>query len=581
MKGDTQLYQLYDSEAYECGGYDASTPTRPYLVTTDVFWENFAAAYDGLFVLLERRQAIPAFWQFVNAANATLGKTGSRWAPVFHALAQVETAARPDDLEAQRILRADGVEHSSALDRDFNYGELKPRGHYTASEAERRYFKAFRYLTSAPSNELPAANLASLPASVQDRARSWIRTYLAFIAPSRAPSLWRGLPSTPPVYAHHLLTNPALFPLAFGFDNEVLLSTVFHSDWTAEEEITGPNGPRLLPSGLDVAAALGNPLAQALLAPEIEKYPPLAQALKSLQARAPAAGSRAVENLYDRWIDALAIAWADDTAIPGESKKDLLETKRLQTGLSSWATLRHATVLVNERTVAECGEGGFEWILLTPPRGYVEPAPDEFEAIAGLFDAAAAAVRSSPALEGGNAPSFEELRGTTAPEGQVLALRTGVLRRLGEAGAKSRVFAEIARKELRGQPLTNQDYDEILYVNRTAEYHFLIFKSLANANFALSNPDPIPKIADVAGGANGIPYLNAAVGAPLEWDQVVPFFGRQEIVKGSVYSYFEFTSLAPINDAEWRARLAGAARPAWVTPFLSKEILSCPAKDPY
>jgi hypothetical protein len=91
----------------------------------------------------------------------------------------------------------------------------------------------------------------------------------------------------------------------------------------------------------------------------------------------------------------------------------------------------------------------------------------------------------------------------------------------------------------------------------------------------------MPKIADVAGGANGVPYLHVAVGAPLEWDQIVPFFGRQEIVKGSVYSYYEFTSPSPLNDAEWRAQLPGAARPAWVSPFVSKAILSCPAKNPY
>jgi hypothetical protein len=336
----------------------------------------------------------------------------------------------------------------------------------------------------------------------------------------------------------------------------------------------------VVPSGLDVAAALGNPLARTLLAPEIAKYPPLAHALDSLQARAPAAGSDATENVYDRWIDALGASWVESTAIPGQGNKDLWETKRLQTGLASWATLRHATVLVNERTEAECGEGGFEWILLTPPRGYVEPAPETFEAIAGLFDVAATAVRNSPALQGESPLSFAEQRPRALGK-EAVALREGVLRRLRESAAKARLFAGIARKELRGVPLSNQDYDEILYLNRTAEYHFMIFKSLANESFALAKPDPMPKIADVAGGANGVPYLNAAVGAPLEWDQIVPFFGRQEIVKGSVYSYYEFDWPAPLNDDEWRRRLPGASRPAWVAPFVSKEILSCPAKDPY
>ena len=571
---DDQLFQFYDTEAYYCNGYDSSTPTRPYLVTTDIFWENFAAAYEGLFVLLERRQAIPEFWQFLHEANATLANTTSPWAGIFRALDQVAAKAHPDDPEAQRIMRAAGIEHSTVLNNSFNYGELKPRGHYTASDQEQRYFKAFHYLTSVSSQfkQLPAAQLSSLPPGAQQHARNWIRSYLAFIAPSRAPSVWSGLPGTSPGYSRHPSRLPVIFPLSWGFDNEVMLSTVFHRDWPPDEQIAGPAGQRLLPSGLDVAAALSSPLARTLLEPEVRKYPPLAKVLDTLKARAPSAASQPPANLYDRWIEALGTSWADTTGIPGETARDLWNAKRLQTGLASWATLRHATVLVNERAEAECGEGGFEWIQLTPPRGYVEPAPDTLEAIAGLFDATANSVQKSLALGSGKVP----------PEGGDLeALRQGVLRRLGEAAANARLFASMARKEIKGEPLSESDYLQILFVGRVAEYHFLIFKSLASPDFALSNPDPITKIADVAGGAHGIPYLNAAVGAPLEWDQIVPYFGRREIVKGSVYSYYELSSPAPLGDLDWRARLAGEARPPWVTPYISKENLSCPAKDPY
>jgi len=570
---DDQLFQLYDSEAYYCRGYDSSTPTRPYLVTTDIFWENFAAAYEGLFVLLERRQAIPIFWMFVQEADAALAQTRSRWAMAFHALAQLREP-HPADPEAQRIMRAGGVEFSSVLDRSFDFGELKPRGHYTVSFEGKRYFQAFRYLTTISSMEdgLPLAELQSLPPVAQEHARIWIRSYLPFIAPSRAPSVWAELTSSTPAYTRHASLRQALFPLSWGFDNEAMLSTVFHPDWLADEQIVGIGGMRLLPSGLDVAAALGSPLARTLLAPEVEKYPPLAKALDSLRTRSPGAGTQPPGNLYDRWIEALGTSWADTTSIPGETAKELWDTKRLQTGLASWATLRHATVLVNERTEAECGEGGFEWILLTPPRGYVEPAPGVFEDIGGLFDAAARSVHDSPALAMGKVPS---------EAGEEQALRQGVLRRLGEAAANARLFAAIARKELKGAPLSIADYEEILNVGRAAEYHFLIFKSLSSPDFGLSNPDPMPKIADVAGGAQGIPYLHSAVGAPLEWDQIVPYFGRREIVKGSVYSYYEFQSPVPLTDTEWRARLASEARPSWVMPFISNEILSCPPKDPY
>jgi len=35
---EDQMYKLYETENYYCNSYDRTTPTRPYLVTTDIFW---------------------------------------------------------------------------------------------------------------------------------------------------------------------------------------------------------------------------------------------------------------------------------------------------------------------------------------------------------------------------------------------------------------------------------------------------------------------------------------------------------------------------------------------------------------
>jgi hypothetical protein len=91
----------------------------------------------------------------------------------------------------------------------------------------------------------------------------------------------------PPSFALHPVTSPQIFPLSWGFDNEVLLSTVYHSDWPAAEQITGPKGPRGLPSGLDLAAALGSGYARSLLKTDLAAYPALGPALDALQGRQP------------------------------------------------------------------------------------------------------------------------------------------------------------------------------------------------------------------------------------------------------------------------------------------------------
>jgi len=423
------------------------------------------------------------------------------------------------------------------------------------------YFQAFRYLTSV-SHTIDNAPLRSLPQPVKTEALRWIGAYQGFLAPASAPLVWKA-GEHPPAYALYPETQESVFPLSWGFDNEVLNSTVYHDAWPAAQQIKGPSGLRLMPSGLDVAAALGGGFARGLLADELRKYPPLATVLDNLQARFKPDKT----SLYSAWISALAVQWANNVSFPGESKADVWQAKRLQTGLASWATLRHATVLVNAKSVAECGEGGLEELLLRPPRGYVEPDPATLAAIAGLFDETARMVSASAGSVAAGAGNKDQ------------RVRQALLKKLNETAAETRKFQKMAEKEIRGEPLSTDEYDSILYVGRLAEHHFLVYKTLAAEDLAVANPDPMTKIADVAQGPAG--NLEVAVGTPLEWNQVVPYFGRREIVRGSVYSYYEFVSPRPLTDSEWRGKRTAAAAPEWIKPFLSPGDLSCPARNPF
>ncbi len=591
---EDQMYELYDTESYACGRFDSATPTRPYLVTTDIFWELVASAYEGTFIVEEHQQAMPAFWAFVNAARQSLDTTAptSTWALAFNAVADSESTTTPTDAEALHIQQAQGTFSSTVFGKPFDFTELTPRGYYTATPEMQEYFKAVHYLTTA-ATAIDATPLNALPEDVKAKALQWIGAYTAYIAPGRAPLVWNAGAFVPPAFALHPVSNPQIFPLSWGFDNEVLLSTVFHSEWPAAEQIIGPKGPRGLPSGLDLAAALGSDYARSLLKTSLAEYPALGPALDALKQRQPQGAAQ--PDLYDAWINALAVQWANDASFPGNAPAALWNAKRVQTGLASWATLRHATVLVNERSTAECGEGGFEAIVLRPPRGYVEPDPKTFEAIASLFDEMQQVVAKSANFIG-NLPQDD-------PTGEKAAqpLRDGIIRRLQATASKTRLFESMAEKELQNQPLSDSDYDEILHVGAVAEHDFLVYNSLASADLALSTPNPIMKIADVAGGGD-VPYLEAAVGRPLEWDQVVPYFGRREIVKGSVYSYYEFPSPTPLTDLNWAGKVANPdadpvhptpadkavpgkvetqAHPAWVSSFISRESLACPAEPPF
>jgi len=564
-----QLYRIYDTENYYCnGGYSASTPTRPYLVTTDVFWEIYAAAYEGLFVVKERSEAIPAFWKFINAANKSGNNT--RWKPVFASLVELD-AGHYENAEVKQMLQASGSGFSTVLNHDFNYSNLKPRGHYTSDEAMKKYFIAFKYFTTAFKDSAGIQDeLNTLPAEIRKFAEQWIECYTGFIAGSRTPMVWSGLKNKRPAYNQYPGPGNTVFPLSWGYDNEVMFTDVYHDNVPADKQITGAGGARLLPSGLDVAAAMGNHLADQLLEDDYQKYPPLRKAISALRQNFQTQVSTGnADNLYDKWLNALATQWLDTSSAPnGKTNENIWRSKRLQTGLASWATLRHATGLVNETGAAECGEGGFEEILLRSPRGYVEPDPATFAAIADLF---AATVKFVPGgiAQVDSAKQDEE------------ALENGILKRLHETENDARMFGAMAVKEKRGEALTTEEYEKILFLGRVAEHNFLIFKSLLTDNHGLADPDPMSKIAEVFGDGNVSPYLMAAVGNTMEWDNIVPFFGRHEIVLGGTYSYYEFKSEKLLNDKEWTDMVKTQSLPAWTNSFATKQEKANPASTGY
>ena len=83
---------------------------RPYLVTTDIFWEVVASAYEGTFIVKERQQAMPSFWAFVTAAQKSLQASApnSTWALAFDAVAESRSEAKATNAEALHIQQAEG-----------------------------------------------------------------------------------------------------------------------------------------------------------------------------------------------------------------------------------------------------------------------------------------------------------------------------------------------------------------------------------------------------------------------------------------------------------------------------------------
>jgi len=150
---------------------------------------------------------------------------------------------------------------------------------------------------------------------------------------------------------------------------------------------------RMMPNPLDVAfAALENNQAGALLASEIEKYH-YASDLASARVLVDAHPSSFWdENLYDLWLSSLrALSPDGSTADPGAAGLPTITgtepwgRRILNTQLSSWAQLRHDTILyVKQSYTAEP--------LCEFPDAYVDPYPDFFAALNRFADFGAAQI---------------------------------------------------------------------------------------------------------------------------------------------------------------------------------------------
>ncbi|MCZ7596893.1 MAG: DUF3160 domain-containing protein [Gammaproteobacteria bacterium] len=153
-------------------------------------------------------------------------------------------------------------------------------------------------------------------------------------------------------------------------------------------------------------------------------------------------------------------------------------------------------------------------------------------------------------------------------------------------------FQDIAQKELSAQPLSQADYDTILYYGGDLE-HLTMAAADTDTDDPYAQPvmDEEPQaavIADVAtdpdpegDGSGEAAVLQVGVGRVNEMYAVVPMTADDgttylQVAKGGVFSYYEFPWPANdrLTDEKWRQMLdQGNAPPLqpWITGFFSPD----------
>lgn len=354
---------------------------------------------------------------------------------------------------------------------------------------------------------------------------------------------------------------PTLFQVfgqRFLLDSFVLSQVVFDSILFEKKK-----QPRMMPSGLDVMAALGNDEAVRLLEPELEHYNYSANLLASRRVVEDHTADAWRSNLYYVWVDALRkLDDVPDQSVqfPNVMRSLPWARKQLQTQLASWAELRHDTLLYGKQSYTGVPLCGY-------PDGFVEPYPD-FYATLKFFGQEAARRLSVADVSHPDANRARLLAGTRDRQVSFFRHFESVMGWL----------EKIARKELAAKPFSAE---EGAFLKKTIDirgggsgpprydgwYPTLIYRDPARYK---------PTVADVHTDPAEAKVLEVATGSANFLVVAVDNQHDYAVYVGPTYSYYEFT--APVQqrltDEEWSTRLQTTVpnRPEWVSAFAAPPL---------
>ncbi len=572
-----QIYDLYDSELYQqCDVPAGSDHRRPYLVTSDAVLETFYASFSALLGYVEREDFKTAIIDFsVKGLEAARAKKTPKEIEQFFltglALMQPDAVKElPSEVKSEidKIKRATS-KGISLFGKELNYADFLIRGKYERDTDLQGYFQALKWYqvfmfdlekpedrksVSALLDVIQTPNVYSSIERIHITLKSIIGES-RYYGPVTLKSLSEGgkLPEVKtelPWVSVGSTFN--LLPFIYTMDAFVFDELITH---TQRPDTVGTiQNARVLPYGMDIMAAFGSQEAKKILVEELKenRYENYEKKLSQVTAKiAQYPDSVWDRNLYNSWLALMKLLVQDPSdTTPEFTKTKAWKRKNLNTALGSWVNLRYETVAYVEQVAAECGEAGYELMNIGYPRGYVEPNPAFFRKLDVAF--------------GKIADRFA----STIKDDQ---LRSAVTDRIAKYRKHIKNLDAIAQKELDNTVLTDDDYAEIYYIGRTVEHFTLIMNSLSPLGRGLSKPDPIMKVVDVQHFDSQTLY--EALGYANEIDVIVPYFGRRQVVKGAVYSYYEFRSNDTWLNDKWRQDIIShgptsqRAFPAWIKDY--------------
>lgn len=606
-----EFFGIYENNRYE---------RIPNFITTDAMLHNYHLYFDHLLRVLEKDRLRG---ELVSMTDAMLKSsqaqyralTGTEWenaarrnAAFFAVAARLLTpaAAVPDFEEVEGELALIEAHQQTKPSPVMNMGrtgagpedelledytQYIPRGHYDESEELKTYFKAMMWygrltFRAISEDETKSAALIMLSLREPDACNSWNRIYEPtgfFVGKSddlgfcqyrelmadtygAVPSLeeltagggkWEdfkaGLTDLEPPVINSIpgvdgdkdssVKGFRLMGQRFTLDAAVFQSLLYPAvDENAEGE------RRMLPMGLDIPAAFGSEEAYAILDQAGETgyrdYPENMQTMR--EGIAGLDTDTWTQNLYWSWLYTLKpLTEEKGEGYPSFMQNRAWTRKQLETYMGSWTELRHDTILYAKQVYAEMGWDD----PMLDDRGYVEPNPLVYARLAALSRLTIDGLMGRGLIDEGDRTALERM--------EELALR----------------LKDISEKELKGQSLSDEDYELIRGFGGDLEHFWLeamADKGIEDASAVYANPAAL--VADVA--TSGGTVLEEATGYVSTIYAIVPVEGSLRIASGAVYSYYEFPWPASdrLTDEKWKGMLENREapeQPGWVQSYMA------------
>lgn len=594
-----QLFHVYEQNDYH---------EFPAFVTTDLYLQLYHLYFDAMLRDVEQHCFYKLLDQFCTEGIKAIDNREDEqpedykykaWLRTYLTVAQALLNGKEpnaDDtaqMEYRQVMKNENS-YSRYLgyeDAMFEYSLFRPRGHYTRTDSLQRYFRTMMWLQTVPfqTDRKEDMHKACMLAELVGKNAKLTQLYKQLTEPM---DFLMGQPddvSIMQVWKAYTQYNPRdgeyqsdafvdkitkkvneiaekqtrirpkflrtgrnkvrLMPQRYQPDAEVLQEMV---DYESDETKRG------VPTGLDVFAAMGVNSAERILMEEQneakrwDRYKPT---MDKMKRRLDSINwNSSVSNV---WLKALESLNSKDEKAPYFMQTEQWGKKALNTTLASWAELKHDAILYAKQPMgAECGGGGVPEPIV---KGYVEPNTKFWKKAVGLLE---------------QTSNLLDKYGLSTDRTKAITTR---IKEMAE------FLQRMSDKELAGQLLSNEEYDQLQYIG--ASFENMSLELIRNQDQNLWEWDDIqgPErkvslIADVyTANADNNPdksILYEGVGDADEIYVIVEIQGYLYLMRGGVFSYRELThpyGEQRMNDEEWQQQLEKSPRlgvPAWMNTII-------------